>query len=108
MKCAEVIKFCRQIPGSEQRNLNHLGTAIGFFAQGVQFALFETGAPIQWQFSLPVSEDLYESLHSPPRILKADKGDGHWITIARVENFPDDELISLIKQAYQLTVKQSA
>ena len=112
MKCAEVIQYCKGLPKSALKPLNKPGTHISFVVnnEGEEkaFAFFETGAPIQWQFSVRVTEEQFESMQSPPRIRAADKPDGYWITIARVENYDEDELIDLIQWSYQQARQQAS
>ncbi|WP_317931604.1 hypothetical protein [Halioxenophilus sp. WMMB6] len=101
MKCAEVIKYCLSLPDSEQQLLNSEGTSMAFTIGKRPFAYFETGAPIQWQFSLQVTEALFNDLYSPPKIRQVEKGDGYWLTITRVENFADEDLMDMIRWSYR-------
>jgi len=108
MKCAEVFQYCRELPQSEQKTLDQDGTAIAFVAAEKPFAFFETGAPIQWKFSIQVTEELYEALHRPPKVRQTDKGEGFWLTIIGVDDYPEDELVEMIDWSYQQSCASNA
>lgn len=102
MKYVDVMKYCLAKPGATRVAVNAAGTAFGFSVNERFFAYFETGAPIQWRFSLQVTASNFEKLQFPPKVLPAtDKPEGHWLTIVRVESFDEDLLLELIDWSYQ-------
>jgi len=108
MKCADVMKFCQALPDSQQHQLSGQETEIQFSANGNPFALFHTGAPIQWQFTLAVTPDQQAEMVSPPRIRTSTRYPGTWVTIARVENYDDEALVEMIVAAYHAALKGEA
>lgn len=97
----QVIKYCATQQGVNRKTLNTLGTAFAFEVADTIFAYFETGAPIQWRLSVRVSEDDFNNLHFPPKVLQSkDKLDDRWLTIMRVENFDETQLNTLIDYSY--------
>lgn len=101
MKYSEVIPYILSFDQVTRRTISETGSAIVFCLQEQIFAYFETGAPIQWKLSLEVSEEQLAELIYPPQITQAkNKPDGHWITIARVENCEEQLLKDLIAGSY--------
>jgi hypothetical protein len=64
-------------------------------------AYFETGAPIRWQFVVRVTAALVGELCRLPQVRKTERGEGHWLIIARVGNFDEERLKELIQWSYQ-------
>ncbi|TVZ40830.1 putative DNA-binding protein (MmcQ/YjbR family) [Alteromonadaceae bacterium 2753L.S.0a.02] len=109
MKYVDVMKYCLAKPGTTRVALNNAGTAFGFSANGAFFGYFQTGAPIQWRLTLEVTEENYEKLLFPPKVLPADdKPKGKWLTIVRVESFDEELLLELIDWSYQSNVPSEA
>ena len=100
MTYADVLKYCLALPDT-QKCFSSNGKAFSLTVGNVPFAYFETGAPIQWQFVIRVTEALYEELPRPPQVRKTERGEGHWIIIARVENFDEKKLKEMILWSYQ-------
>ena len=106
MKYIDVMKYCLSFPQSERKLLNSAGNAFALLAGSTPFGFFETGAPIQWQFSLPVEPQRFDELLNPPQVRQAKyKPNDHWITIQRVENFDEVLLKELIDWSYQQAVQ---
>ncbi|GAB1260463.1 MmcQ/YjbR family DNA-binding protein [Aurantivibrio plasticivorans] len=106
MKYSEVMTYCLSFPETKRQALSAEGNAFALLAQSSPFGYFETGAPIQWRFSLRVTESHFNDLANPPLVRKAgDKGKegqhDYWITIQRVENFSETLLKELIQWSYQ-------
>ena len=102
MKYTEVMKYCLSFPDAERELLSPAGNAFALTVGSRAFGYFETGAPIQWRFSVRVSEQQFHELPNPPQVRQArDKPEDHWITIARVENFDGEFLKELIEGSYQ-------
>lgn len=101
MHAADVMKYCLELPETERHSLTGQGTSFSFTINSEPFAYFETGAPIQWQFSLRVSDELFVIMHNPPMVRQAAKPNDNWITINRVENFDDSYLKELIRWSYR-------
>lgn len=101
MTYIDVVKYCLTFPNTHRQILNQTGNAFALMVDSQMFGHFETGAPVQWQFSLRVTPEDFETLPMPPHIRQADlQGGGHWVTIRRVENFDDHLLKSLIDWSY--------
>lgn len=109
MKYVEVMQYCLSFPNSERRVLNRSGNAFALTVGSKPFGYFETGAPIQWQFSLQVTPQHYDELPNPPQVRQASGKPGdNWITIQRVENFDEEFLKELIDWSYQQVAQQLA
>ncbi|GAB1257761.1 hypothetical protein NBRC116494_22630 [Aurantivibrio plasticivorans] len=106
MKYSEVMKYCLSFPETKRQPLSADGNAFALLAESSPFGYFETGAPIQWRFSLRVTESHFNDLPNPPLVRKANKkvkkeDNDYWITIQRVENFDETLLKELIQWSYQ-------
>lgn len=102
MTYIDVVRYCLSFPGTQRQVLNEAGNAFGLMVGQSMFGHFETGAPIQWQFTLRVTPEHFEELPNPPHVRQAQSPQGdHWITIRRVENFDDQLLKNLIDWSYQ-------
>ncbi len=105
MKYVDVVRHCMALAGVTRSTISASGNAFSFNVNNEVFAYFETGAPIQWRFSLRVTAQQYEELHYPPKVLQAkDKPGGPWLTIVRVESFDETLLVDLINASYQSTL----
>lgn len=101
MNYIDVMKYCLSFPDTQRQVLTASGTKFALIVKDKPFGYFETGAPIQWQFSLRVTAEHFEELPNPPMVRKAtDKPEDHWITIERVENFNSHHLKELISWSY--------
>ena len=114
MKYIDVMKYCLSLPNSQRRAITPAGNKFALLAGESVFGYFETGAPIQWQFSLPVSAQRFDNLLNPPQVRHADTSHEqfpwrqkpdlqheNWITIQRVENFDEVLLKELIDWSYR-------
>lgn len=102
MQYVEVIKFCLSLPRTKRVAASDLGNAFKLCVDESVFGYFETGAPVQWHFSLRVAPDKSDDFLNPPSVRKAaDKTDDNWLTIQRVENFDEDLLKELIQGSYE-------
>jgi len=102
MSYIDVMKYCLSFPNAARKPLTASGTVFALVVGESAFGYFETGAPIQWQFSLRVPAEQFDSLPNPPMVRQAsDKPDDNWITIERVENFNSNSLRELISWSYQ-------
>ncbi len=104
MKYIEVLQYCLSLPGTRKESETGQGQRFTLLAGDEPFALFETGAPIQWQFLVRATEADCEELYDPPHIRTSDRGPGHWLVILRVENFDDERLKALILWSYEQAV----
>lgn len=102
MNYIDVMKYCLSFPNAERISLTEKGNIFALSVGTTPFGYFETGAPIQWQFTLRVTAEHFDELPDPPKVRQAkDKGEDHWLTIERVENFDGDLLKELIAWSYQ-------
>ncbi len=108
MKYSEVIPYILSFDQVTRRTLSESGTSIVFSVQEIDFAFFETDAPIQWKLSLEVSAEQLAELIYPPQIIQAKgKPEGHWLTIVRVENCDEALLKELIAGSYAKALQKS-
>lgn len=102
MTYIDVMKYCLSLPGAERKAVSPSGNRFAFTIGANIFGYFETGAPIQWQFSLRVTPEHFDELPNPPKVRQvAEWTEDHWITIRRVENFDGEFLKELIGWSYQ-------
>lgn len=101
MKYSDVLKYCLALPDTQKHYSSNSGNAFSLTVDNEPFAHFETGAPIQWQFIVRVTAALHEELHNPPQVRKTEREKGHWLIIARVENFEEERLKELIQWSYR-------
>lgn len=105
MKYVDVMKYCLSLEGVTRKKISPSGDAFAFAVEENVFAYFETGAPVAWRFSLLVSDEDYENLFNPPKIIRAkDKPEGNWMTIGRVEAMEDAPLLRLINWSHQQAI----
>lgn len=66
-----------------------------------KFAYFKTSEPERWRFSTWVSPERFVELTDVPGVKPARwRGRYHWITIVRVETFPEDYLVEIVEASY--------
>lgn len=107
MKYVDVLKYCLALPAAQKHYSSASGNAFSLTVGNEPFAYFETGAPIQWQFVIRVTPVLFDELHKPPQVRKTERDKGHWLTIARVENFDEEHLKELIQWSYRQALKHT-
>lgn len=107
MKYVDVIRYCQSLPHTSKQEYSSDGTAFSFNVGEHPFAWFETGAPIQWKFSIQVTPDLFDQLHSPPKVVQVDKPGGQWLKITRIETFDEPQVKAWIDWSYQWSYQQS-
>lgn len=101
MTYIDVVRYCLAFPNTQRQVLSESGNAFGLMVGSTLFGHFETGAPVQWQFTLRVSAEDFVALPNPPHIRQAESAlGGHWITIRRVENFDEHLLKNLIDWSF--------
>ena len=102
MNYSEALSYCLSLPETSKHLESGKRHRIVLSVDGECYGLFETGAPIQWQFTVQIDPDQLESLLNPPQVRAADMaGGGCWITIERLENFDGARLQQLIDCSYQ-------
>ena len=102
MNYIDVMKYCLSFPDAERTLITPSGNEFALTVGPHPFGYFETGAPIQWQFTLRVTPERFDELPDPPKVRQAKhREEDHWITIERVENFDGDLLKELIAWSYQ-------
>lgn len=102
MTYIDVVKYCLTFPNAHRQVLSQSGNVFALMVNNETFGQFETGAPVQWQFSLRVTPEDFEALPNPPHIRQADtQARDYWITIRRVENFDEQQLKKLIEWSYR-------
>ena len=102
MNYIDVMKYCLSFPDAERKLITPSGNEFALTVGENSFGYFETGAPIQWQFTLRVTPENFDELPNPPKVRQAKhRPEDHWITIERVENFDGELLKELIAWSYQ-------
>ncbi len=102
MNYKDAMNYCLSLPGTQRQIEMSNKQIFSLSVNNTVFGLFETGAPIQWKFSVQVAPEKLKSLLNPPMVKVAEvDSEGCWITIVRLENFDGDQLKRLIDWSYQ-------
>lgn len=95
-------KFCRNLPGSDERLLTDPYNILVHSVNRNDFAYFKTSAPERWRFSIKVTPSRFVELTDVPGVKPARyRGRYHWVTIVDVANFPAAYLRELVTWSYQ-------
>jgi len=102
MNVEQLQAFCAGLPGTDTHlsapPINVLWYAVG----GKNFAYFKTSAPERWRFSIRTTPERFLELTDMPGVKPARyMGRYHWVTIVKVETFPEDYLLELVQSSYQ-------
>ncbi|MBC3919185.1 MmcQ/YjbR family DNA-binding protein [Undibacterium sp. CY18W] len=102
MKLAALKKHCAAFIGAQEKLHGAPSNILVYGVEGKTFAYFKTSEPEQWRFSVRVSPDRFLELTDTPGVKPARyMGRFHWITIVKVEHFPEEYLRELISYSYQ-------
>ena len=95
-------KFCRNLPGANDRLLPEPYNILVYSLDKINFAYFKTSEPERWRFSIKVTPDRFVELTDIPGVKPARyRGRYHWITIVDVSNFPPDYLRELVTWSHR-------
>lgn len=100
---AEALKsFCRGFVGAAEVLHEAPDNVLVYAVGGKSFAYFKTSEPEQWRFSTRVSADRFVELTGIPGVKPARyMGRFHWVTIVRVDEFPETYLSELVEWSYR-------
>lgn len=102
MNVKQLQKFCRDLPGSNERLLGEPSNILVYSLDKTNFAYFKTSAPERWRFSMKVTPSRFVELTGIPGLKPARyRGRYHWITIVDVRHFPAGYLKELVAWSYQ-------
>lgn len=106
MNNQQLKKFCRSLPGANERLLPAPYNILVYSLDRKNFAYFKTSQPEMWRFSIKVSPDRFIELTSVPGVKPARyRGRYHWITIVAVGNFPAGYLRDLVQWSYRYALE---
>lgn len=98
----KIKKFCLTFPGASERLYQEPSNFLAYSVGDKNFAYFKTSKPEQWRFSIRTSPEHFLELTGIPGIKPARyMGRFHWVTIVKVENFPEPYLIELVEWSYR-------
>jgi predicted DNA-binding protein (MmcQ/YjbR family) len=102
MNTPQLKKFCRNLPGANERLLRDPYNILVYSLDKSNFAYFKTSDPEKWRFSIKVSPDRFVELTGVPGVKPARyRGRYHWITIVDVGSFPAGYLKELVEWSYR-------
>ena len=99
-------KFCRDLPGSNERLLRDPYNILVYSLDKINFAYFKTSEPERWRFSIKVTSSHFVELTDIPGVKPARyRGRYHWVTIVDVANFPAGYLRELVAWSYRYAME---
>ncbi len=102
MNVAELKRHCRGYRGAGETDHGEPWNFLVYTVGDRKFAYFKTSAPERWRFSVRVWPERFVELTDMPGVKPARwRGRYHWITIVRVEAFPEDYLVALVDASYR-------
>lgn len=102
MNVAQLKRFCRSLPQARETLHGEPWNFLVYTIGERKFAYFKTSEPERWRFSVRVSPAHFVELTGVPGVKPARwRGRYHWITIVRVESFPEDYLCELVEASYE-------
>ena len=102
MKVGQLKRFCGAFAGASRTLHGEPYNFLVYAVRGRKFAYFKTSEPERWRFSVRVAPDRFVELTDVPGVKPARyRGRYGWITIVRVEQFPDAYLRELVEWSYQ-------
>ena len=102
MNVKQLQKFCRNLPGANERLLPDPYNILVYSLDKINFAYFKTSEPERWRFSVKVTPERFVELTGIPGMKPARyRGRYHWITIVDVASFPAGYLKELVEWSYR-------
>ena len=97
MNVKQLQKFCRVLPGTNERLLPDPYNILVYSLDKINFACFKTSAPERWRFSIKVTPPRFVELTDIAGVKPARyRGRYHWVTIVDVADFPAGYLRELV------------
>jgi predicted DNA-binding protein (MmcQ/YjbR family) len=102
MNVAQLKRFCRSFPNAVETLYGEPSNFLVYTIGGRKFAYFKTSEPEKWRFSLRVAPDRFVELTDVPGVKPARyRGRFGWVTIVKVQTFPEAYLIELVEASYR-------
>lgn len=102
MNVKQLQKFCRDLPGANERLLPDPYNILVYSLHDRNFAYFKTSEPEKWRFSIKVTPMRFVELTGIPGVKPARyRGRSHWVTIVDVADFPVGYLKELVEWSYR-------
>ena len=102
MNVGQLKRLCNGFPGATEKLHGDPSNILVYSVGGKHFAYFKTSEPEKWRFSLRVNPDRFIELTDRPGVKPARyMGRYHWITIVKVQQFPEAYLTELVQWSYQ-------
>jgi len=101
MNVDQLKALCSTVAGAVSTLHEAPANILVYSVGGKNFAYFKTSEPQRWRFSTRVSAGRFIELTDMPGVKPARyMGRYHWISIVKVEQFPDDYLHELVQCSY--------
>jgi predicted DNA-binding protein (MmcQ/YjbR family) len=105
MNATQLKTFCGALTGAAEKLHGNPSNILVYCIGGKHFAYFKTSAPEKWRFSLRVTPERFVELTDMPGVKPARyMGRYYWITIVKVQQFPEEYLTELVQWSYQFAV----
>lgn len=102
MNVKQLRKFCRNLPGTNERLLPDPYNILVYSLDKINFACFKTSAPERWRFSIKVTPPRFVELTDVAGVKPARyRGRFHWIAIVDVASFPAGYLRELVEWSHR-------
>jgi len=102
MNVAQLKRFCRGLPAATETLHGEPSNFLVYSVGGRKFAYFKTSEPEKWRFSVRVEPARFVELTDVPGVKPARyRGRFGWVTIVRVQTFPEAYLTELVEASYR-------
>lgn len=102
MNIKQLKAHCQSFPGALETVHSAPSNILVYSVEGKTFAYFKTSEPEQWRFSVRVSSEQFLELTDMPGVKPARyMGRFHWITVVKVQAFPQPYLMELVEASYR-------
>jgi predicted DNA-binding protein (MmcQ/YjbR family) len=102
MNVPRLKQFCRAFPQAAETLYGEPYNFLVYSVGARKFAYFKTSEPEKWRFSIRVAPDRFVELTDVPGVKPARyRGRFYWVTIVKVQTFPEDYLVELVEWSYE-------
>ena len=102
MTVPQLKQFCREFSNATETLYGEPYNFLVYSVGGRKFAYFKTSEPEKWRFSLRVAPDRFIELTDVAGVKPARyRGRFYWVTIVKVQTFPEDYLVELVEWSYR-------
>ena len=106
MNVKQLQKFCRDLPGTNERLLPDPYNILVSSLDKINFAYFKTSEPERWRFSIKVTPSRFVELTDIPDVKPARyRGRYHWVAIVDVADFPAGYLRELVVWSHRYALE---